>query len=212
MSQVIRTYANEKHVELIWNVGPIPIEDAVGKEIISRFESPLQSKSQFFTDTNGREMLLRTRDARPTWTVNLQEKISGNYYPINSRISLRDPAKKQSLAVLVDRSEGGSSLKDGELELMVHRRLLHDDAFGVGEALNETAFGKGLVARGAHVLFAGEEGSALGRRSLAAQERLLSRRLLLRSWLFFSSAKDLTFEQWQKKYAMEVSFSLRVNT
>ena len=24
---------------------------------------------------------------------------------------------------------------------MVHRRLLHDDAFGVGEALNETAFG-----------------------------------------------------------------------
>ena len=34
---------------------------------------------------------------------------------------------------------------------MVHRRLLHDDAFGVGEALNETAFGgEGLVARGKH--------------------------------------------------------------
>lgn len=36
------------------------------------------------------------------------------------------------------------------MELMVHRRLLHDDAFGVGEALNETQFGKGLVARGKH--------------------------------------------------------------
>ena len=37
------------------------------------------------------------------------------------------------------------------MELMVHRRLLHDDAFGVGEALNETAFGgEGLVARGKH--------------------------------------------------------------
>ena len=30
------------------------------------------------------------------------------------------------------------------------RRLLHDDAFGVGEALNETAFGEGLVVRGKH--------------------------------------------------------------
>ena len=49
-------------------------------------------------------------------------------------------------------SQGGSSLSDGEMELMVHRRLLDDDAFGVGEALNETAFGVGLVARGKHFL------------------------------------------------------------
>jgi hypothetical protein len=34
--------------------------------------------------------------------------------------------------------------------LCVCRRLLFDDAFGVGEALNETAFGEGLVARGKH--------------------------------------------------------------
>ena len=43
-------------------------------------------------------------------------------------------------------------MKDGEMELMVHRRLLDDDAFGVGEPLNETAFGMGLVARGKHFL------------------------------------------------------------
>jgi lysosomal alpha-mannosidase len=35
---------------------------------------------------------------------------------------------------------------------MLHRRLLVDDHFGVGEALNETAFDKGLVARGKHYL------------------------------------------------------------
>ena len=34
--------------------------------------------------------------------------------------------------------------------VLVHRRLFNDDAFGVGEALNETAFGVGLVVRGKH--------------------------------------------------------------
>ena len=52
---------------------------------------------------------------------------------------------------MTDRAQGGSSLRDGQIEAMIHRRLLHDDAFGVGEALNETAFGGlGLVARGKH--------------------------------------------------------------
>lgn len=32
---------------------------------------------------------------------------------------------------------------------------MHDDAFGVGEALNETAFGKGLVIRGSHYVTVG---------------------------------------------------------
>ena len=35
---------------------------------------------------------------------------------------------------------------------MVHRRVLNDDALGVGEALNENAFGTGLVVRGRHLL------------------------------------------------------------
>lgn len=60
------------------------------------------------------------------------------------------------LALITDRAQGGSSLKDGELEVMIHRRLLHDDAFGVGEAINEQAFGTGLVARGSHWVLVGK--------------------------------------------------------
>jgi hypothetical protein len=37
----------------------------------------------------------------------------------------------------------------------MQRRLLYDDSFGVGEALNETEHGKGLVALGRHLLLSG---------------------------------------------------------
>ena len=57
------------------------------------------------------------------------------------------------------------------MELMLHRRLLVDDHWGVGEALNEMAFGKGLVARGKHyLLFDFDENEAHGRTRLLANE------------------------------------------
>lgn len=119
VSQVIRTYAGEKHVELDWVVGPIPVDDKVGKEIVSRISTNLDSKGVFYTDSNGREMLKRQRNFRPTWKVMISEPVAGNYYPVTSKISIRDTVKKQSVAVVVDRAQGGSSLKDGEMELMV---------------------------------------------------------------------------------------------
>jgi hypothetical protein len=45
------------------------------------------------------------------------------------------------LAVLSDRSQAVASLENGQLEFMVHRRLVKDDSRGVGEALNETTEG-----------------------------------------------------------------------
>lgn len=53
------------------------------------------------------------------------------------------------MTLLSDRSQGGSSLTDGSLEVMLHRRQLYDDGLGVNEALNETGTNqKGLVVRG----------------------------------------------------------------
>ena len=44
----------------------------------------------FYTDSNGRQMMERKRDYRPTWTLNVTEPVAGNYYPINSRIFIKD--------------------------------------------------------------------------------------------------------------------------
>ena len=45
------------------------------------------------------------------------------------------------MTILTDRSQGGTSLQDGSIELMVHRRTVKDDSRGVDEPLNETDVG-----------------------------------------------------------------------
>lgn len=90
-----------------------------GKEVITKFSTPLESNSVFYTDSNGREMLERTRNFRPTWDIEINETESSNYYPVTSRIVIKDQEKKLEFAVLTDRAQGGSSLRDGEVELMV---------------------------------------------------------------------------------------------
>lgn len=118
---MIRVYKDENFAEFEWLVGPIPIEDKVGKEIISRFESNIKSNGVFYTDSNGRELLRRRRNHRDTWDLELLEKVSGNYYPVTAKIAIED--EKVRLAVLTDRAQGGSSLTDGAVELMVRFSL-----------------------------------------------------------------------------------------
>jgi alpha-mannosidase len=134
-----------------------------GREVVSRFNTSIASGSQVLTDSNGREMLLRSRNERPTWNLTITEGVAGNYYPINSAVAIRDSSAQ--LTLLVDRAVGAASVADGELEIMVHRRLLKDDGRGVGEPLNETRdtasyatplggahTGPGLIVRGLHRL------------------------------------------------------------
>jgi alpha-mannosidase len=54
-------------------------------------------------------------------------------------ISLDDGCAE--MAIITDVSMGGASLNDGQLELMVHRRIQDDDSRGVQEPLNETMCG-----------------------------------------------------------------------
>uniref|UniRef100_A0AAR2J2A3 Lysosomal alpha-mannosidase n=1 Tax=Pygocentrus nattereri TaxID=42514 RepID=A0AAR2J2A3_PYGNA len=147
VSQVVRLYEGSRELELEWTVGPVPVEDGFGKEVITRFDSNISSAGYFYSDSNGREVLERRKDYRPTWDLTQTEPIAGNYYPINSRAFIKDG--KAQLTVVTERSQGVSSIYNGSLEIMLHRRLLRDDYRGVGEPLSEPGeFGNGLVVRG----------------------------------------------------------------
>jgi hypothetical protein len=139
VKQITRFYEDSDYIDVEYFVGPIPIEDSIGKEVIIRYLSDVQSSGAFFTDSNGREFLKRNRSSRITWNMTEYEPIAGNYYPVNTAAYLEDEQK--SFSVITDRSQGGCSLQDGQLEFMIHRRILKDDARGVGEPLNETDAG-----------------------------------------------------------------------
>ncbi|XP_027348900.1 alpha-mannosidase At3g26720-like [Abrus precatorius] len=136
VSQITRIFKAKDHAEIEFTVGPIPVDDGIGKEIITQFATTMKTNKTFYTDSNGRDFIKRIRDFRTDWDLQVNQPIAGNYYPVNLGIYVQDSSTE--LSVLVDRSVGGSSLEDGQMELMLHRRLLHDDARGVGEVLNET--------------------------------------------------------------------------
>uniref|UniRef100_A0A3Q3WC73 Alpha-mannosidase n=1 Tax=Mola mola TaxID=94237 RepID=A0A3Q3WC73_MOLML len=150
VSQVVRLHADSRALELEWTVGPLPIDDDLGKEVITRLDTSIKTSQYFYTDSNGREVLRRKTDFRPTWHLRQSEPIAGNYYPINSRAFIKVCDDADQLTVVTDRSQGGGSISNGSLEIMLHRRLLYDDMRGVAEPLNETSdiFPEGLVVRG----------------------------------------------------------------
>ena len=88
IKQTIRTYEDEEYIELDWTVGPIPDGDGQGKEIITRFESDLKTNGVFYTDANGRQTIRRHFDNNKRGCSNVV--ISGNWYPVYSRIHVKD--------------------------------------------------------------------------------------------------------------------------
>ncbi|CAE7840742.1 unnamed protein product [Symbiodinium sp. CCMP2592] len=197
ISQRTRLARGAKHVEITYTVSDIPVDDGWGKEIVSRISTDIKTDGTCYTDSNGREMLQRKRDFRPTWKLEQTEEVAGNYFPVTTSMFIRDTAAQ--LTVLTDVAQAGTGcIRDGEIELMVHRRLLKDDGRGVGEPLNETEFvtpyvgdkndqgrhyGPGLVTRGLHVVHFGPPATA------AATWRPLMDRMYIPVQPFFGGGK-----------------------
>ncbi|CAI9276447.1 unnamed protein product [Lactuca saligna] len=170
--QVTRVYKDKEHAEFEFIIGPIPVEDGVGKEVITRITADMATNKVFYTDSNGRDFLKRVRDYREDWPLQVTQPIAGNYYPLNLGIFTTD--NKTELSVLVDRATGGASIKDGQMEIMFHRHMLYDDSRGVGEALDETVCNKttcqGLTVRGNYYMNANAVGSGSRWRRTTGQE------------------------------------------
>ena len=162
VAATLELWAGDPDPDVAWTAGPLPA-DGVGREAVLVYGTGLETKGKVWTDSNGRRLLPRTRNSRPTWPLNVTEPVAGNYYPVAGLAVLEGGESQgaaRTLTVAVDRGQGAASLNDGALEFMLHRRLFLDDARGVAEPLNETACGGrdegcgGLVAAGLHRLAA----------------------------------------------------------
>ncbi|KAM7529592.1 hypothetical protein LguiB_033002 [Lonicera macranthoides] len=207
--QVIRLYKDKDHAEFEFTVGPIPTDDDIGKEVITRITANMVTEKVFYTDSNGRDFLKRVRDYREDWNLSVNQPVAGNYYPVNLGIFTTD--KKSELSILVDRAIGGGSIKDGQLELMLHRRTIYDDSRGVGEPLDEIVCVEGtcegLTVRGNYYMSVNQLGAGSRWRRVTGQE-IYSPLLLA-----FTHEK---LEDWKASHltmasTMESNYSLPLN-
>lgn len=96
--QVTRVYNKEKeHAELEFTIGPIPIDNAVGKEITTQITTSLRTNKTFYTDSNGRDFFIRVRDFRTSEIITRKISAFGS-------------------------CSRWFKLVDGQIELMLHRK------------------------------------------------------------------------------------------
>ena len=83
-----------------------------GKEVFITYRlASCQNKGIFYTDSNGLEMVMRNRRQR-------EELVSASFYPVTTSIFIQD--NQTDLSVLTDRSQGGTSLGDGEVSMTMY--------------------------------------------------------------------------------------------
>jgi hypothetical protein len=153
-----RDYVQDYGFMIETQIDSISIEDGTGKEVTLNLKTDNNNNFMFFTDSMGLEEQKRIINFRPAWNLTVFEPAAGNYYPINSFIRIQDVKTNGSITVLTDRTQGGSVLREGEIEIMIHRRLLTDDWRGVEEPLNETdADGEGLRQTVRHYVVFGDQ-------------------------------------------------------
>jgi len=95
----------------------------------------LKNDKTYYTDSNGLYYMKRNQDHSYN---NDARDIPLSYFPVVSHISINnendtEKSNKTSLMILNDRSEGGTSFREGEVELMFNRYIYTDDGLGLCE-------------------------------------------------------------------------------
>jgi alpha-mannosidase II len=96
------------------------------RELITRFKTELNNNRLFYTDLNGFQTMRRETYSK----IPLQ----GNYYPMPSLAFLQCPGGRR-FSLHSRQALGVASLNKGELEIMLDRRLIHDDGRGLGQGI-----------------------------------------------------------------------------
>ncbi len=127
-SLLILIYGDPVFIQIISILDPRPREKVSGStDIFLNINSNLNSKGIFYTDSNGIKMQERNNSK--------SKNIQDNLFPIGRAISIKDEDKK--IILYNDRPEGGTSLKDGNLIVILNRFTSTDDNKGCDESLYE---------------------------------------------------------------------------
>jgi len=129
----------ENFVEINCTVGVLP----ENKEVIVRYNTDLNNYATnpytkdavlvHYSDEMGYTTVARYTD------YNIVDTLGGNYFPMVMRANLLDLSSSIQFGVVSERTHGTASYVKGELELMLHRRMLSDDNQGLaGYPLNDT--------------------------------------------------------------------------
>uniref|UniRef100_A0AAX7TDF3 Alpha-mannosidase n=1 Tax=Astatotilapia calliptera TaxID=8154 RepID=A0AAX7TDF3_ASTCA len=105
----------------------VDIRSQVNRELVMKIVSDVASGNRFYSDLNGFQMQQRRTLAKLP--------LQANFYPMTSAVFLQDSTSRLSL--LSAQSQGVASLKPGELELVLDRRLQQDDNRGLGQGVTD---------------------------------------------------------------------------
>ncbi|GCB72407.1 hypothetical protein scyTo_0001980 [Scyliorhinus torazame] len=116
-------------IEQEYTVGPLDLN----REAILRMTTDLKTDRTIYTDNNGYQMMKRL------YKLHTNNTLARNYYPLVQTAYVEEGGTR--LVILSERAHGISSQADGQLEMMLHRRLWNNKEWNLGYnlTLNDTS-------------------------------------------------------------------------
>ncbi|XP_062985608.1 alpha-mannosidase 2 [Elgaria multicarinata webbii] len=105
----------------------VDIRGEYNREIAMRISSDIATHNRFYTDLNGYQI-------QPRQTMN-KLPLQANIYPMTAMAYVQD--SKIRLTLHSAQSLGVASLKSGQLEVIMDRRLMQDDNRGLGQGVQD---------------------------------------------------------------------------
>ncbi|XP_040014049.1 alpha-mannosidase 2 [Xiphias gladius] len=124
----------------------VDVRSEVNRELAMRLVTDVANGNSFYSDLNGFQMQQRRTLAKLP--------LQANFYPMSSSSFLQDSASRVSL--LSAQSQAVASLRPGELEVVLDRRLQQDDNRGLGQGVTDNKLTSSLY----HLLLEDRRGVA----------------------------------------------------